>query len=41
MRAEMSDLGIVTGSFRYRAYGETAQSSGLGPESKRRSCVDY
>jgi RHS repeat-associated protein len=31
VRAEVSDLGLVTGSFRYRAYGETAQSSGLGP----------
>ena len=29
--AEVSDLGIVTGSFRYRAYGETARFGGLGP----------
>jgi len=31
VRAEVSDLGLVTGSFRYRAYGETVQSGGLGP----------
>jgi RHS repeat-associated protein len=31
VRAEVSDLGLVTGSWRYRAYGETAQASGLGP----------
>ena len=31
VRAEVNDLGLVTGSFRYRAYGQVAQSSGIGP----------
>ncbi len=31
VRAEVNDLGLVTGSYRYRAYGALAQSSGLGP----------
>lgn len=31
IRAEVGDAGLITGSFRYRAYGELARSSGLGP----------
>lgn len=33
IRAETNSSGSVTGSFRYRAYGEVAQSSGSGPTS--------
>ena len=33
VRAELSDLGLVSASFRYRSYGELAQASGLGTPS--------
>lgn len=31
VRAEVNDVGLMTGSFRYRAYGEIAQFAGAGP----------
>ena len=31
VRAEVSDTGSVTGSYRYRTYGAIAQSTGIGP----------